>query len=81
MPEKKAEMCPGELVRQGVRAEVQKISKVRRDEDRLLTIDQVAQRLSVSKDWVYRNGKGLIFMRKLGSKMFRFSETGLSEMA
>ena len=46
-----------ELVRQAVRAEVQEIVRLIRDEDRLLTIDQVAQRLSVSKDWVYRNGK------------------------
>ena len=46
-----------ELVRQAVRAEVQEIVKLIRDEDRLLTIDQVAQRLSVSRDWVCRNGK------------------------
>src|ERR1700730_13721337 len=44
------------LVRQAVRAEVQEILGLIRDEDRLLTIDQVAQRLSGSKDWVYRNG-------------------------
>jgi excisionase family DNA binding protein len=86
MPETKAEMCPGvlenslfELVRQAVRAEVQEIAKVRRDDDRLLTIDQVAQRLAVSKDWVYRNGKRLTFTRKLGPKMVRFSETGLQK--
>jgi excisionase family DNA binding protein len=86
MPDTKVEMCPGvlenalfELVRQAVRAEVQEISKFGRAEDRLLTIDQVAQRLSVSKDWVYRNGKRLTFTRKLGPKMVRFSETGLQK--
>ena len=59
MAETKSEMCPGvlesalfELVLQAVRAELREIAKVRRDEDRLLTLDQVAQRLSVSKDWV-----------------------------
>ena len=39
-----------ELVRQAVRAEVQEIVRLIRDEDWLLTIDQAAQRLSVSKD-------------------------------
>jgi hypothetical protein len=54
MPETKTQLYSGnlenalfELVRQAVRAE-QEIS--RRNDDRLLTIDQVAQRLSVSKD-------------------------------
>lgn len=42
-----------ELVRQAIRVEIQEISK--RNEDRLLTIDQVAATLSVSKDWIYRN--------------------------
>jgi excisionase family DNA binding protein len=51
-----------------------------RQQDRLLTIDQVAQQLSVSKDWVYRNGKKLTFsQKKLGPKMVRFSETGLQK--
>jgi excisionase family DNA binding protein len=68
-----------ELVRQAVRAEVQEIVRLIRDEDRLLTIDQVAQRLSVSRDWVYRNGKRLSFTRKLGPKMVRFSESGLQK--
>jgi excisionase family DNA binding protein len=66
-----------ELVRQAVRAEVQEISK--RNGDRLLTIDQVTQTLSVSKDWVYRNENRFPFTRKLGPKMVRFSETGLQK--
>lgn len=84
MPESKAEMYSGslenalfELVRQAVRAEVQEIS--RRNEDRLLTIDQLAQTLSVSKDWVYRNEKRFTFTRRLGPKMIRFSETALQK--
>jgi excisionase family DNA binding protein len=86
MPQTKTDMCAGvlenalfELVRHAVRTEVQEISKLRRDEDRLLTIDQVAQRLSLSKDWIYRNGRKLTFTRKLGRKMVRFSETGLQK--
>jgi excisionase family DNA binding protein len=84
MPETKPEMWPGllehalsELVRRAVRAEIQEISKLSRDEDRLLTVDQVAERLSVSKDWVYRNEKKLAFTRKLGPKLVRFSETAI----
>ena len=68
-----------DLVRQAVRAEVQEIVRLIRDEDRLLTIDQVAQRLSVSRDWVYRHGKRLSFTRKLGPKLVRFSESGLQK--
>jgi excisionase family DNA binding protein len=68
-----------ELVRQAVRAEFQEIVRLIRDEDRLLTIDQVTQRLSVSRDWVYRNGKRLNFTRRLGPKMVRFSESGLEK--
>jgi excisionase family DNA binding protein len=86
MPETKLDMSHSvlenaflELVRQAVRTEVQELLDLIRDEDRLLTIDQVAQRLSVSKDWVYRNGKRLTFTRKLGPKMVRFSETGLQK--
>jgi excisionase family DNA binding protein len=73
------EIAFSELVQQAVRAEVQEIVKLIRDEDRLLTVDQVAQRLSVSRDWVYRNGKRLSFTRKLGPKMVRFSESGLQK--
>ena len=68
-----------ELVRQAVRAEIQEIVRLIREEDRLLTIDQVAKQLSVSKDWVYRNGRRLSFTRKLGPKLVRFSESGLQK--
>ena len=84
MPETKIDRSCGvlenafsELVRQAVRSEVQDIVRATCDEDRLLTIDQVTQRLSVSKDWVYRNGKRLTFTKKLGPKMVRFSEAAL----
>jgi excisionase family DNA binding protein len=86
MPETKAKVCSGsletalfDLVRRAIRAEVREMSKVDRDEDRLLTIEQAAQTLSVSKDWVYRNAKRFAFTRKVGPKMVRFSETGLQK--
>ena len=57
-------MLFSDLVQRAVRAEIQEIVRLIRREDRLLTIDQVAQQLSVSKDWVYRNGKKLTFSKK-----------------
>ena len=57
------ELTFSDLIRQAVRAEVQDIVR--------LTIDEVAQRLGVSKDWVYRNGRRLTFTKKLGPKMVR----------
>ncbi|MGN6720671.1 MAG: helix-turn-helix transcriptional regulator [Candidatus Binatia bacterium] len=68
-----------DLVRRAIRVEIQEIIKFIRQQDRLLTIDEVAQQLSVSKDWVYRHGKKLTFTKKLGPKMVRFSETGLQK--
>jgi excisionase family DNA binding protein len=68
-----------ELVRQAVRDEVQEIVRLARDNDRLVTIDQVASRLSVSKDRVHRNEKRLNFTRKLGPKLVRLSESGLQK--
>jgi hypothetical protein len=57
MTETKADMSHGalesaflELVRQAMRDEVQKFLRLIGNEDQLLTTDQVAQRLSVSKD-------------------------------
>jgi hypothetical protein len=50
-----------ELVRRAVKVDLQELS--RPDQDRLLTIDEVAQRLSVSKDWSYRNEERLTFLR------------------
>jgi excisionase family DNA binding protein len=86
MPETKANMSYSafetafsELVRQAMQAEVQEIVRFIRHQDRLLTIDQVAEQLFVSKDWVYRNGKKLTFTKKLGPKMVRFSEPGLQK--
>lgn len=47
------------------------------DGDRLLTPDEAAERLSVSRQWLYRHAKGLPFTRKLSRKALRFSEAGL----
>ncbi len=47
------------------------------DEDRLLDAEEAAKLLSVSQDWLYRNNKKLLFTRKLGRKMLRFSYQGI----
>ena len=61
-----------DLVRRAVRAEIQEIVSLIRHQDRLLTIDEVARQLSVSKHSVYRNGKKLNFRRSLGQKWCAF---------
>ncbi len=45
--------------------------------DRLLTVDQVAERLGVSRSHVYRQATHWPFTRKLSAKALRFSELGL----
>jgi hypothetical protein len=56
------EKALAELIQDAVRTEVQELVRLIRDEDRLLTIDQVAERW-FSRDWVCRNGKRLSFTR------------------
>ena len=73
------EKALSDLIRQALRSEIHEIVKYIREEDRLLSIDEVAERLSVSKDWIYRNGKQLGFTKKLGPKMVRYSEAGLQK--
>lgn len=50
-----------------------------KDEDRLLDAEEAASMLSVSPDWLYRNGRKLPFTRKLGPKMLRFSYQGIQK--
>ena len=44
--------------------------------DRLLKIDEAAQKLRTSRDWLYRNSTRLPFTRRIG-RSIRFSERGL----
>lgn len=46
--------------------------------DRMLTVEDVADRLSVSPDWLYRRSDSLPFVRKLSDRTLRFSEQGLN---
>ena len=43
------------------------------DEDRLLTVKEASQMLSVSKDWLYRNASKVPFAVRLGKRHLRFS--------
>jgi len=47
-------------------------------EDRLLSIDEAAVRLGVSRFWIYRNAKGLPFARRIGPRALRFSSKGIA---
>lgn len=45
--------------------------------DRMLTVQEAAERLGVDTRWVYRRAKKLPFTRKLSTGTLRFSERGL----
>jgi predicted DNA-binding transcriptional regulator AlpA len=45
--------------------------------DRLLTVDEAADRLGVNRRWMYRRADSLPFTRRLSSGTLRFSERGL----
>jgi predicted DNA-binding transcriptional regulator AlpA len=48
-------------------------------EDRLLKIDETAERLGTSKDWLYRNHQKLPFTVYLSERQIRFSSQGIHE--
>jgi excisionase family DNA binding protein len=45
--------------------------------DNLLTVDEAARKLKVSRDWVYRHADRLAFTVRLGPGQLRFSEHGI----
>lgn len=47
------------------------------EEDRLLTVDEAATKLGVSKDWLYRRAKKLPFTVFQSPRMVRFSIRGI----
>ncbi len=49
------------------------------NEDRLLKIDEAADRLQMSKDWLYRNWKKLPFTVHLSPRNIRFSLKGIEQ--
>ena len=47
-------------------------------EDRLLSIEEASERLGVSKDYLYRHGKELACMHRMGRKLL-FSSLGIDK--
>ena len=47
-------------------------------EDRLLTIDEAAEILHTSKDWLYRNWRKLPFVVQLSPRQIRYSLQGIA---
>jgi predicted DNA-binding transcriptional regulator AlpA len=47
--------------------------------NRLLTVEEAAERLSVKKGWLYQNHASLPFTVRLGAQHLRFSALGLEE--
>ena len=61
-----------EVVQNAVKSAMRSAPK----EDRLLSVEQVAEILNVTPEWIYHNTKKLPFTRKVGG-MLRFSSNGL----
>jgi predicted DNA-binding transcriptional regulator AlpA len=51
------------------------------DNDRLLSVDEAAEILKVTPQWLYRHARRLPFARRLSRKALRFSEAGLRRWA
>jgi excisionase family DNA binding protein len=47
--------------------------------DRLLTVEEAAERLGVRPRWLYENADRLRFTRRIGRRTLRFSEKGLEQ--
>ena len=61
---------------------VRLMNSARRNEapepDELLTIEEAAQRLRTSEDWLYRHANNLPFAVRLGKGQLRFSSRGIT---
>ena len=57
----------------------QSVSKSSLQGDQLLDVNETAKKLSVSKDWLYRNSNKLPFTRRLGPRKLRFSDRGIEK--
>jgi predicted DNA-binding transcriptional regulator AlpA len=47
--------------------------------DRLLDVNQAAERLGVDRRWIYSRADMLPFTRRLGARKLRFSESGIQK--
>jgi excisionase family DNA binding protein len=67
------------MIREAVRLELQCLQTESKEEDRLVSVEEAAELLGVSRDWLYRRASKLPFTRKLGPKMLRFSSIGIQK--
>jgi len=70
-----------ESIRPVLREELEAVLRSHRTEegDRLLTIEEAAEVLSVSKDWLYAHGGKLGLRRKIGPKAVRYSSKAIQK--
>ena len=68
-----------EIIKPLVIDAVREAMDYRTEKDRLLDVEEAAELLSVSPEWLYRNSKKLPFTRKLGHKLLRFSSQGIQK--
>jgi len=63
------------------RAELEALERrlARGQDPQLLTTDEVAARLNVSRRWVYHHSKRWPFTRRLSRKVLRFSKAGFEK--
>jgi predicted DNA-binding transcriptional regulator AlpA len=57
------------------------LARAERTEDVLVSADEAAHRLGVSRFWIYRNWKHLPFARRVGRRALRFSSHGIARYA
>ena len=82
LPDEASVTLPSETIREWLAESVDEWTSTERpqqmpEEDRLLTVDQVAKILAVDRTWVYRHTETLPFRRKLSNGTLRFSANGL----
>jgi excisionase family DNA binding protein len=65
------------IVRQEINAALANGAQQAAENDRSLTVEEAADRLGVSVNWLYRHAKKLPFSERISRKNLRFSEAGL----
>lgn len=70
-----------DAIRLAVREEIVKAMGAPHDQekDRLLTAEEAATLLGMSKDWLFRHHAKLPFTRRIGRRAVRFSSAGIQK--
>ena len=67
------------LLARALSAPTAKNSQGESTDDQLLTVEEAAQRLSTTPDWLYHHAKNLPFTKKLSPRQLRFSSKGIEK--